>query len=407
MMAALTLPRIEEAWVPHLRAEISAPIAIAMYSSIGSGMLAFTGIVFSLAFVMVQFSATAYSPRLVLWISRDPVIWHAIGVFTATFLYAMGALAWVDRHGSGKVPFLSGWFVIALLLASVAMFVALIARIGLLQISRTLAFTGDLGREVIEEMYPPLEAPASDARPDELARLTVSETVAYSGTPRTLQALNAPALLALAVETGGVVEVFSYVGDSLVDGTPLLRVYGGKQPVKEQAWKKAFEIGGERTFEQDPKYALRLLVDIAIKALSPAINDPTTAVQALDQIQDLLLRLGRRRLEIGAHRDAEGNLRLLIPHPTWEDFLRLAFDEIRFCGATSIQVMRRMRALLGDLIAALPQERHEALKRHQNRLDTTIARSFPDQEEKLEASIEDRQGLGTPRRRVASPSSRP
>jgi uncharacterized membrane protein len=136
------------------------------------------------------------------------------------------------------------------------------------------------------------------------------------------------------------------------------------------------------------------LVDIAIKALSPAINDPTTAVQALDQIQDHLLRLGRRRLEIGAMRDSQGILRLVVPHPTWEDFLRLAFDEIRFCGATSVQVMRRMRALISDLLAALLEERRPALEHHRERLNATIARTFADEEEKLAASVEDRQGLG-------------
>jgi len=173
---------------------------------------------------------------------------------------------------------------------------------------------------------------------------------------------------------------------------------GGRQQVEEEAWKKAFAMGEERTFEQDPKYAIRLLVDIAIRALSPAINDPTTAVQALDQIQDLLLRIGSRRLEIGAVRDSEGTLKLIISHPTWEDFLRLAFDEIRFCGATSVQTMRRMKALVSDLIHALPEERHEALRSHQERLDATIARSFADPEEQLEAAVEDRQGLGVPRR---------
>lgn len=156
-------------------------------------------------------------------------------------------------------------------------------------------------------------------------------------------------------------------------------------------------MGQERTFEQDPKYAIRLMVDIAIRALSPAINDPTTAVQALDEIEDLLLRLGRRRLEIGAVRDSDRALKLVINYPTWEDFLRLAFDEIRFCGATSIQVMRRMKALLSDLIDALPEERREPLRKHQMRLDSTIARSFTDPEEQLEAAVEDRQGLGISR----------
>lgn len=80
------------------------------------------------------------------------------------------------------------------------------------------------------------------------------------------------------------------------------------------------ELGAERTFEQDPKYAIRLLVDIAIKALSPAINDPTTAVQALDQIEDLLLRLGRRRLEIGSFRDQEGKFRVVVSFSKLEGF---------------------------------------------------------------------------------------
>jgi uncharacterized membrane protein len=152
-------------------------------------MIALTGTVFSLAFVMVQFSAVAYSPRLVVWVSRDPVIWHSIGIFTATFLYALGAIAWVDRSGSGKVPFLSGWLVMILMLASVGMFIALIKRIGLLQVNQMLAFTGDLGRQVIEQMYPPLETPASTVRPDELAKFSITQTVVHSGRPQALQAI--------------------------------------------------------------------------------------------------------------------------------------------------------------------------------------------------------------------------
>src|SRR5208337_2201451 len=119
VIAIFVLPRFEHRFLPGFMAQISAPAAMAIYSAVGSGMLALTGIVFSLAFLMVQFSATAYSPRLVLWISRDPVIWHAIGVFTSTFLYAIGAIGWVDRNGSGKVPFLSTWVIFVLLLASV------------------------------------------------------------------------------------------------------------------------------------------------------------------------------------------------------------------------------------------------------------------------------------------------
>lgn len=203
-------------------------------------MIALTGIVFSLAFVMMQFSAVAYSPRLVLWVSRDPVLWHSIGIFMATFLYAIGATAWIDRGGSGKVPLLSGWLVILLMLASVAVFIALIQRLGLLLISRMLAFTGNLGRQIIEQMYPPLETPASMARSDELAKSSITQTVVYSDDPRALQAIDAKALMALAVQTGGTVEVVASVGDTLIAGVPLLRVFGGSDVVTDATWRRAF-----------------------------------------------------------------------------------------------------------------------------------------------------------------------
>jgi len=397
MVAGLTLPRLERTFLPESTAPISVSGALTIFSSITSGMIALTGIVFSLAFVMVQFSAVAYSPRLVMWVSRDPVLWHSIGIFTATFLYSIGVMAWIDRAGSGKVPFLAGWFVILLTLASVLIFIALIQRLTLLQISRMLSFTGDLGREVIEKLYPPIDTPASVAGSDEFGEAVVTQTVVHSGGPQSLQSIDAAALLAMTLQSGGSAEVMVSVGDTLISGMPVLRVFGTNSAVTDEMWKQAFETGEERTFDQDPKYGIRLLVDIAIKALSPAINDPTTAVQALDQIQDHLLRLGRRRLEIGAVRDSHGALRLIVPYPSWEDFLHLALDEIRFCGATSVQVMRRMRALTGDLIAALPAERHPGIEYHQKRLDAIIARSFADDEDKREASMEDRQGLGIPK----------
>jgi uncharacterized membrane protein len=338
----------------------------------------------------------------VLWISRDPFMWHAVGVFTATFLYAIAALAWVDRGGSAKVPMISSLAVIGLLLASVAMFVGLIDRIGLLQINRMLSFTGDQGRNVIETMYPRFDSPAAAAESEEFRSSPLTQTLIHHARPQAIQAMDTATLVKLAKTSGGVIEMLVAVGDTVVDSTPVLRVFGAAKSVDERALINAIGMGGERTFEQDPKYAIRLLVDIAIKALSPAINDPTTAVQALDQIEDLLLRLGRRRLEIGEFRDRDGQLRLVVPSPTWEDFLRLAFDEIRYCGARSVQVMRRMKALVNDLSSRLPENRRAALRHWEERLQSTIARSFEDTEEKQEASVEDRQGLGVPRKHTPS-----
>lgn len=397
ILCGFTVPRIAYHLLPGVVSTISVNAAIGFYSAVASGMLALTAIIFSLTFLMLQFSATAYSPRLVLWIARDPVISHAMGIFTATFLYALASLAWVDRYGSGRVPWIGIFVVTSLLIVSIVMFITLIQRVGKLQVTQMLIFTGDRGRDVIEELYPPLDTPVSAALTESLDS-PCTQLLLHHGRPSKVQTIDIDAMVLIASSVGGVIEMAATVGDTVLDSTPLLRIHGCSGPLPEANLRKAIQLGKERTFVQDPKYSIRLLVDIAIKALSPAINDPTTAVQALDQIEDLLIRLGRRRLEIGAFRDAQGTLRLLMAFPTWEDFLALSFDEIRFYGATSIQVMRRMMALVGELLSIMPEERRPAVRYWRERFQSTVAAAFRDQEDILDASHEDRQGLGSSRR---------
>jgi uncharacterized membrane protein len=400
VLLAWAVPRIESSLFPDWTAAMTVDAATAIYSAVATGMITLTGIVFSLVFVMVQFSSTAYSPRLVLWMSRDPLLFHAIGVFTATFLYAISALPWVDRRHDGKVPFLSVGLTVVLLLACVAVFVGLVQRLNHLQVNSVLNFTGDFGRRVIEVFYPPLGGPFTPSPAGEFPGLPVSQTVFYSGPPRTVQSVNTSLLLALAERSDAVIEMLSAVGDTLVESTPVLCVRAAGGTIREGELWQGIKLGRERTFEQDPKYSIHLLADIAGRALSAAVNDATTAVQGLDQIEDLLLRLGNRCLDIGKIRNSSGRLRLLIQLPTWDDFLDLAFSEIRVSGRDSMQVMRRMNALLTDMIRALPEERHAALRNQQRRLAATIAKSFPDIEDRLEASAEDRVGLGGTRKPI-------
>jgi uncharacterized membrane protein len=198
------------------------------------------------------------------------------------------------------------------------------------------------------------------------------------------------------------------VGDAVVHGTPLLRVYGAKAPLTEKDLMRAIRLEFERTPEQDPKYPLRLLVDIALRALSAAINDPTTAVQAIDQIEDLLRRLGRCEFSAGFVKDADGTLRLVFPIPSWDDYLTLAFDEIRQCGASSVQVTRRLRSVLVGLADWVTDDaRARAVQRHMKLLDVAIDHSELDTGDQEMARLEDRQGLGVSRRRpdrAVSPS---
>ena len=392
-----TVPRLAFVLLPGWTSTISVNAAIGIYSATASGMIALTGIVFSLTFLMVQFSASAYSPRLVLWIASDPIISHATGVFTATFLFALTSLAWVDRYGSGRVPLVGITVLCALLVVSIIMFVGLMQRVGKLQVTRMLIFTGNQGREVIEGLYPPIDTAPSTGSIESLDA-PCTQTLYHHGKPSKVQTIDVPALVGIASSAGCIIEMTATVGDSVLDSTVILRVFGCSSQLPDESLRDAIRLGDDRTFEQDPKYAIRLLVDIAIKALSPAINDPTTAVQALDEIEDLLVRLGRRRLEIGDFRDAQGKLRISVIFPNWDDFLDLAFDEIRFYGATSFQVMRRMNALISELLSIVPEERRPALLYWRERLQSTVASAFRDREDILDASHEDRQGIGSSRR---------
>src|SRR5262249_52951476 len=154
-------------------------------------------------------------------------------------------------------------------------------------------------------------APATGAESADGARRDpIVQTLVYSGYPRTITKLNIAALVRQGKESDVVIEMVSAVGDTLVGGSVVLHAHGTGSRLAEKDLMRAIHLATERTFEQDPKYPIRLLVDIAIRALSPAINDPTTAVQAIDQIEDLLHRLGRLDLDVGVARDSGGVPRL-------------------------------------------------------------------------------------------------
>jgi uncharacterized membrane protein len=393
-------PRIENAYLTSYTLNLSAPSVQAFLSAVASGMMALTGIVFSIAFVVVQFSAIAYSPRLVLWFAQDPVLYHSLGVFVATFMYSLSTLLWVDRGGSGTVPLFSSLLVAALLILSVVLFSRLIQRVNELQITNVLHTIGNRGRQVIRDTFQKLDERVVAGRngaPE--AHGPVTQTLRYSGEPRTIATLDVAALVLQAATSGALIVMACAVGDTLVEGTVILRVHGTKEPLDEKQLMKTVRLGTDRSFEQDPKYAIRLLVDIAIKALSPAINDPTTAVQALDQIEDLLLRLGRHDLDSGYASDAKGMPRLVFPMPTWEDYLALAFDEIRQYGTGSVQVMRRLRAALIALSESLTDAvRAGVVRNYLKHLDLAIAHSPLDAQDQAVARETDRQGLGLTRR---------
>jgi uncharacterized membrane protein len=158
--------------------------------------------------------------------------------------------------------------------------------------------------------------------------------------------------------------------------------------------RSTIEFGSERTLEQDPTFAFRIVIDIALKALSPAINDPTTAVLAIDQLHRLLRMVGRRNLRTDEISDATGLLRVIFPTPNWEDFVHLSFSEIRQCGGNNLQIVRRLRAMIENLVQTLPSHRQPALQQQLSLLDREVTRHFQYPEELALARVGDSQGLG-------------
>jgi uncharacterized membrane protein len=404
MLAGFAVPRLEVAYLPAYQSAISTASAQAYLGTVASGMMALTGIVFSIAFVMVQFSAVAYSPRLVVLLGQDPTLYHAMGVFIATFLYSLATILWIDRSGSGHIPYYSIRIVLALLFVSMVMFARLVQRLADLQISNVLHFIGAQGRKALKDLFPPGNGPMRDTPPGALPDLgPATQILRYNGEPRCIARFDIPALVSLARSIGAVIVLECAVGDSMVKDASVLRVHGAGVKIPEATLLKPLHLARERTFEQDPKYPLRLLVDIAIRALSPAVNDPTTAVQALDQIEDLLRRLTGCQLDAGYAYDGDGVLRVVYPMPMWSDYLSLAFDEIRQFGTTSVQVMRRLRSALVGLAetAGAPSQAAEAIE-YLQRLDLVVDRWALDPADRAIARREDRQGLGLSRGRVTS-----
>ena len=291
------------------------------------------------------------------------------------------------------MPVATVLFGLALALVTLGAFVALVQRaFESTQIGGILRTLLRRGYAVIEEVHP-REDPVEDvaAAP---ARDPAATEVAHSGPPAVIAAIDRAALLRLAEQTGGFVEVVPMVGEYLSPGRVVLRVGHGRAAADPALARRVFVLARQRTIDQDPAFAIRMLVDIAIRALSPAVNDPTTAVQSLDRIEALLVELAPRHPGPSFVVDAGGTPRALVPAPRWADYVELGLVEIRRYGHESPQIVRRLTSLydrLGEVADAGEQSRLELERRL---LREAVARAFPDDEERALVERPDRLGLG-------------
>ena len=382
-----------DAWHGVRLSALAVTGAQGLFQTVITLTLSFMVFTFGSLLVAIQVAGGQLTPRIIATLLlRDNVVRYSVGLFTFTLVFAVMALDRLDQSVPQLVALLTG----LLGIACIADFLFLIdyaAR--LLRPVSVVAALGNDGIAVIASVYPEttggLDAEAASLR----ARLGPPvRVVAHAGRSEIVLAVDLATLTAAAQRHDGVVEFLPQVGDFVAVDEPLFALYGGAAAIDDGVLRESVAFGPERTLEQDPMFAFRIVVDIALKALSPAINDPTTAVLALDQVHRLLRSVGTRHLRGELVPDATGEPRVIFRTPNWEDYVHVACTEIRSCGAGNVQVMRRMRAMLNNLTDVLAPHRHPALGVEVGLLDRVVESSFALPEDRALARVPDPQGLG-------------
>jgi uncharacterized membrane protein len=352
----------------------------------------FTLVVVSLSAILlaVQLASAQLTPRIITFVYRSRFRKFSLAAFVFTFTFSMAVLIRIEN----SVPWLMSYAAAYGFLFTLALFLYFIDGMGkTLRPSTTLRAVALAGRHVIRTVYP--EPFDNELGPKIVERLAgIPRHIVLNREDGVVLAFDLKGLISLGERYNCVIELVPEVGDFIAVGDPLFRVFGGDENFPNSTLQNSVALGQERTLEQDPMFAFRIIVDIASKALSPAVNDPTTAVLAIDQIHHLLRDVGSRYLAEGRERDRAGELRLAYRTPSWEDFLYLAVTEVRQYGRDSIQVMRRSRAMLENLIETLPDRRRASLSKELHLLECSAMRTFPDLDDQALALIGDLQGLG-------------
>lgn len=364
--------------------------ATAILTTIAVSMVSLATLVLTITMVVVQLAMGQFSPRIVQRILRDKPSQFAIGLFVATFVHAVLTIREViDRgDGSGRVPGIAVITSFVLVVASIAVLVIYVHHIGQsLRVSALIELVGNETRKLVDRSYPDPGPPLpTDTMAPRLVEAQESGVVTMIATD---------VLVSEAARAGCVLELVPALGVFVPAGGPLLLVHGEPNDLDEDRIRGALSLKLEPTLDEDVAYGMRLLVDIAERSLSESpFQDPTTAVQAIDRLHDILRQLARRPFSDGRIHDEHGALRLLMKSMSWEDFVHLAFDEIRLAGAASPQVSRRLVAALTDLRNITLPSRVGVLDDQLELLRFGVENVMDDERDIRLALEPDREGLG-------------
>jgi uncharacterized membrane protein len=335
---------------------------------VGFGVLGLVSIIFSLLFLVVQWAFGSLSPRLNLF-RDDPLVWRTYGLAVGVFVFSVTAALVIGDNAQVSVV-VPATEVIAVL-AAIALLRALqVKAFASIQLAPTLSAIAGQGRGILDGLYP---QPGPAGRHPAAPLPPLRRAVTWPHRQAILQLLDLRRLVGAA--GGAVVVLRARIGDTLQEGAVVAGLHGGD--ASDAAVLGGLLTGPERTFHQDPLLAFRLLADIGLRALSPAVNDPATAVQVLDTLESLLVPLIARDLDVAEIADDAGAVRVVLALPSWDDYLQAALDDLIESGSQSPMVLLRARALLVGLGNAAPPQRRSSIAWRLRRAEELASGNFP------------------------------
>jgi uncharacterized membrane protein len=334
-------------------------------SAIAGGLITVTGVVFSVTIVALQLASSQFTPRVLRNFTADRGNQLVLGVFIATFTYTLLVLRTVRSGGENGEPFvprLAVTLAVVLVLTSIGFLIFFINHLARsIQVASILDRVARRTLQDVFRLFPEHIGRADEAYPPDPRRSGDSATVPAAGSGY-LQAVDSRALFRLGERKRVVIGMEPHMGEFVLPGEALAAVSPSEAVDEEvvETIRTAFVLGPERTPEQDVEFGIIEISDIAIKALSPSINDPTTAFRCIDRLGEILLALGTRNPP-RAERTRDGQVHYLARYTSFERAVGLAFDQIRHFGASNPAIAKKLLQVIAQLLELVPSERRGPL----------------------------------------------
>lgn len=346
------------AWAPKVLfpSHADPQVAQVILAAIAASMMTVVSIVFAILLMTLTLASMQFSPRIIVSFARDRVTQQTLGIFLGTFSYCVAALPAARSVPAPFAPVLTVMGAMLLALACVAWLLFFIHHISqAISVNNIVDKIATETEAVIDETMPeprrPSRIPRAEPPPGPIER----EGAVLSDVSGYVRFVDVPRLVFLAKSYGVTIRIVRRVGHFIPAGVPLLMVSKGERlsPNRSAELRGAFDLGPTRTLQQDIEFGILQIVDIALRAISPAVNDPSTAINCVDQLSRILVHFASREEPVSLHYDPPGLLRVCIPWPGFDRVVDTAFDQIRLYAQTDIAVSLRMLRALGDVATTI------------------------------------------------------